>query len=146
MKRHYPEMPIPAVAAVISCGDRLLLVKRRNPPSAGKWSIPGGVQELGERTCHAVKREVREETGMEIDVLDLLEAGDVIRRDGDGRVAYHYLILYYLAVPRSGQLRAGDDVSDAGWFTLKEARTLDLPDGMMDILMRALHDTAQGLK
>lgn len=138
MKRHYPEMPVPAVAAVIYQQDQFLLVKRRNPPSAGRWSVPGGVQELGERTQEALKREVREETGLDIDVLDLVQAGDVIRWDDEGRIAYHYVILYYLAGPIGGQLQAGDDVSDVGWFTLEEAESRDLPEGMMDILLNVL--------
>jgi ADP-ribose pyrophosphatase YjhB (NUDIX family) len=136
-------MPVPAVAAVIYRADQLLLVKRRNPPSAGKWSIPGGVQEVGEQTHSAIKREVREETGIAVDVLDLLEAGDVIRRDANGRITYHYLILYYLAMPRGGLLCAGDDVSEVGWFTLDEARALDLADGMLEILLRAVREAAK---
>lgn len=143
MKRHYPDMPIPSVAAVILRDDQILLVKRRNPPSAGRWSIPGGVQEVGERTQEAVRREVWEETGLDIDVLGLSQAGDVIRDDAEGRIAYHYVILYYLAVPTGGRLRAGDDVSEVGWFTLKEAEALSLPTGMMDILLRAIHDKKQ---
>mgnify|MGYP006286181207 CR=1 FL=1 len=143
MKRHYPEVPVPAVAAVIYHADRWLLVKRRNPPSAGKWSVPGGVQEVGERVYEAVKREAREETGLAITRLELLEAGDVIRHDDEGRVAYHYVILYYLAVPVGGELRAGDDVSEVGWFTLDEVKTLRLPDGMMDILLNAAKETTR---
>jgi len=131
-------MPVPSVAAVILRGDQILLVKRRNPPSAGRWSIPGGVQEVGERTREAVKREVWEETGLDIDVLGLSQAGDVIRYDDEGRITYHYVILYYLAVSTGGRLQAGDDVSEVGWFTLKEAEVLSLPNGMMDILLRAL--------
>ncbi len=138
MKRHYPDMPVPAVAAVIYRNDQFLLVKRRNPPSAGRWSVPGGVQEVGERTREAIRREVREETGLVVDVLNLMQTGDVIRYDDDGRVAYHYLILYYLAVPTAGSLQAGDDVSDVGWFTLEEAQALSLPKGMLDILLSAL--------
>jgi len=142
MKRRYPEIPIPAVAAVIIDADRLLLAKRRNPPSADRWSVPGGVQEVGEEIHEAVRREAREETGLDVTDLELLMAGDLIRCDEEGRTAYHYVILYYLAVPEGGELRPGDDVSEVGWFTLEEARKLSLPAGMMDILLRAVGHNA----
>jgi ADP-ribose pyrophosphatase YjhB (NUDIX family) len=69
-------------------------------------------------------------------------AGDLIRGDDEGRTAYHYVILYYLAAPAGGELRPGDDVSEVGWFTLEEARELSLPTGMMDILLRAVERRA----
>jgi len=126
LRREYPEHPLAAVGAVIKKGGRVLLVKRRFEPSREKWSIPGGLVELGERVKDAVKREIYEEVGLKIRLIRLIDVVDNIVRDEDGRVRYHYIILDYLAVPKGGVLRWNEEALDIGWFTPNEAAKLNL--------------------
>ena len=89
MRREYPEAPIPGVAAVV-LDDGVLLVRRGREPARGRWGLPGGVVELGERAEEAVVREVLEETGIEVEPLKLVAVYDSIVRDEEGRVRFHY--------------------------------------------------------
>ncbi|MEM1994494.1 MAG: NUDIX hydrolase [Nitrososphaerales archaeon] len=126
MKREYPERPFAAVGAVIKKDGRVLLVKRRFEPSREKWSIPGGLVELGERVKDAVKREILEEVGLEIKLIKLIDVVDNITRDKDGRIRFHYILSDYLAAPKGGVLKGNEEVLDIGWFTPEEASKLNL--------------------
>ena len=126
MKREYPDAPIVAVAAVVLDGDRILLVKRAGEPGRGRWSIPGGVVKLGERLREAVVREVEEECGILVEVMDLLDVVETIVRDEEGRVRFHYVIVDFLARPLSGQLRASDDALEAAWVRLDDVPKMDI--------------------
>lgn len=118
-RREYPEVPIPGVGAVVlrrqdgQC--EVLLVRRRSEPMAGTWSLPGGAIELGETTREACAREVLEETGLTVRTIAEVESFDIILRDADGRVQFHYLIVDVLCHVISGELRAGEDASEAVW-------------------------------
>jgi ADP-ribose pyrophosphatase YjhB (NUDIX family) len=127
--REYPPRPIVGVGAVVLVEPDdegrtgspglvpapygVLLVKRRFEPLAGRWSLPGGAVETGERLVEALRREVEEETGLVVDVGPVVEVFDRILRDDEGRVRYHYVLVDYLCRPREGHLRAGSDVSEA---------------------------------
>ncbi len=126
MRREYPDAPVVAVAAVVLRDGKILLVRRAGEPGRGKWSIPGGVVKLGERLREAVVREVREECGILIEVVDLLDVFEVIVRDEEGRIRFHYVIVDFLARPLSGQLRASDDALEAAWVDLEEAPRMDI--------------------
>ncbi len=115
MAREYPEAPVAGVGGVVIRGDEVLLVRRAFPPRQGEWSLPGGRLELGESLVAAVRREVLEETGIEVEVGPLVEAFDRVHRDEAGRVRYHFVIVDYLCRPVGGTLRAGDDAADARW-------------------------------
>ncbi len=123
MGRVYPEYSIAAVGAVLISNSRILLVERAYPPGAGKWSIPGGVIEPGERLGEAAKRELREETGLEAEPLGVLWVLNNIVRDESGRVKYHYVIVDVLFDSNSlrGELKPGGDARAVSWFTLEEA-------------------------
>ena len=114
MSRSYPSHPVPGVGAVILDGDRVVLVRRGREPLKGFWSIPGGGLELGESLLDAVRREVREEVGLEIEVLGMVEIFERILRDGDQRVQYHYVLIDYFCKPAiSGRPRkAGEQIGD----------------------------------
>lgn len=113
---------------------RILLVRRGQEPAKGLWSIPGGRVEPGESDAAATARELREETGLDVDVGAL--AGAVERDAPDGSV---FVIRDYLCVPsgansRLVEVRAGDDADDAGWFTADEMRALDCSPGLVEAL------------
>ncbi len=115
MAREYPDQPVAGVGGIVLRGRDVLLVKRAFPPRAGEWSLPGGRLELGESLVDGVRREVREETGIEVEVGPLVEVFDRVHRDADGRVRYHFVIADYLCHPIGGALAAGDDAADARW-------------------------------
>lgn len=107
-------------------GDELLLVKRKSDPGRNLWSIPGGLVLLGERLTDAARREVKEETGLDVELTGLLGVFEVIRRDGEGRVEYHYVLVDYRGEVKGGDLAPGSDVGDAKWVKLSDVRSLPL--------------------
>lgn len=111
--RRYPERPVVGVGAVIVQDGRVVLIKRRFEPLAGQWSLPGGTLELGETLEAGVAREIREETGLEIEVGPVVDVFDRILLDPDQRVRYHFVLIDYLCRPIGGRLEAGSDVADA---------------------------------
>lgn len=126
MNREYPARPICGVGAVVWRDGRILLIRRGKPPRSGQWSLPGGAQRLGETLAAAAAREVREETGLEVAGLELLAAVDLVERDGDGRVRFHYTLVDFSADAPEGEATAGDDAAAVGWFTPGEVETLGL--------------------
>ena len=96
-------------------GGRALLIRRGSPPMVGQWSIPGGMLELGETLAEGVRRELAEETGLEVRVLDMIEVFERVERDPDGKLKYHYVIIDYLCEVIGGELRPGSDVTDVAW-------------------------------
>lgn len=137
MSREYPEHPRVGVGAVILDGGRVLLVKRGGQPSAGKWSLPGGLVELGETTVEAIAREVVEECGLSITIAGVAGVVDRVVRDDAGRVRYHYVLVDYLAHPKSQAVVAGSDAADARWVAVDEVARLDITDGLVDMIRRA---------
>jgi len=134
--REYPSLPVLAVAAIIVDNGEILLVKRANEPARGKWSPPGGVVELGESLVDAVRREVREECGLEIEVDGLLDVVEVVRRDSKGRIRFHYVILDYLARPTGGELRPGEDASEVRWIPLRELENYEITQSLRKLVER----------
>lgn len=116
--RSYPERPFVGIGALVFRGEEVLLIKRGKPPGEGQWSIPGGIQHLGETVREAARREVREETGLEIEVIDVIAVVDSIRRDAKGQVEYHYTLIDVLAEWRNGEAAAGDDAAAIAWVPL----------------------------
>lgn len=114
MHREFPLAPLVGVGAVIVHEGRVLLVQRGREPLKGRWSIPGGLIEVGEMLHEAVVREVREETGLEVEPVELVELLDRIHREGE-RVRYHYVIADYLCRVIGGTLKAADDADAVRW-------------------------------
>ena len=125
-KRDYPSSPRVAVGAVVFNENRVLLVKRDNPPGKGLWAIPGGRVKLGETLQVAAERETREETGVIIRAKDPIYTFDVIERDVRGRIRFHYVIVDLLADYISGQPNPGSDACDARWIAHPELDELAL--------------------
>lgn len=135
--RQYPARPVLGVGALIIEGDRILLVQRGHEPLKGYWSLPGGCVETGERLEEAMKREVREETGLEVEVFCLLEIFERIMADPDGRAEYHYVLIDYLCRPAGGTLAAADDADKAAWLTEAELDGLLITEGTPAVISKA---------
>jgi mutator protein MutT len=135
--RRYPSLPILGVGALIIENGRILLVERAREPLRDYWSLPGGVVETGERLEEALRREVREETGLEIENLSLFEIFERIMPDESGRTEYHYVLMDYLCRPAGGVLCAADDAGRVGWFSLDELGGLKITEGTVGVIARA---------
>ena len=132
IRREYPEGPLVGVGGVVIHQNQVLLVRRGKEPLKGKWSIPGGLVELGEQLEQAVRRELREETGIDVSPLKVLEVVDRVVRKGK-RVRYHYVIVDYACRLKRGRLEAGSDVFEAQWVPRK-----DLPRYRLDQKARSV--------
>jgi 8-oxo-dGTP diphosphatase len=115
--RLYPDRPIVGVLAVVLRGDKALVVRRANPPMAGRWGFPGGVLELGETVVEGAMRELFEETGVVADAIGPLTVIDTIDRDEEGRVRFHYTLVAVRGQWRSGEGVAADDADDVAWLS-----------------------------
>jgi ADP-ribose pyrophosphatase YjhB (NUDIX family) len=111
---------------VVWHGDRVLLVRRDKPPREGQWSLPGGAQQLGETLAETARREVGEEAGLEVEPGEIVATLDLIERDPDRRIRYHYTLIDFTAEATSPVLRPASDAADARWFTLPEVEKLGL--------------------
>jgi len=136
--RWYPTYPMVGVGALILREGRMLLVKRSKEPNKGKWSIPGGRLELGETIEEAVKREVFEECGVQIDIVRVLEVMDNIMRDDDGRISYHFVLIDMLANYLSGEPEAKSDADECRWVTPAELTELDMNPRLRAVIMREI--------
>jgi ADP-ribose pyrophosphatase YjhB (NUDIX family) len=132
LQRKYPEIPIPSVGAIIVGTKGILLVKRDKPPYKGLWNIVSGVINVGETQEEAVTREVREETGIEGEVMRFVETGDVIVKDNHGRMEYHFMVNVYLF----RALSENSDIMtlDTAWFHPQSLPAEDMVDSVYKAL------------
>jgi ADP-ribose pyrophosphatase YjhB (NUDIX family) len=119
MQREFPLAPLVAVGAVVVDEGRVLVVQRGSEPRKGQWALPGGLLELGESLAEGVAREVREETGLLVEPVELIELLDRIHRQGE-RVRFHYVIADYLCRVTGGELRAASDADAVRWVERAE--------------------------
>jgi 8-oxo-dGTP diphosphatase len=134
--RRYSEYPRVGVGVVVIHDRHLLMVKRGQEPNKGKWSIPGGLIELGETIYDAAGREVLEECSIKVEITQLLDTADNIVRDENGRVQYHYAIIDLLGRYVSGEARAQSDAGECRWVPIKELDSLDIVTTLRDMLKR----------
>ncbi len=135
--RHHPSAPVVAVGGLLVQGNRLLLV-RRHEPSKGAWTLPGGGVRLGERLVEALRREFREETGLEVEPEGVADAVDIIVREEKGAVAYHFVVIDYWVRQVGGQLRAASDAAEVGWFEVSALPEPEMPPGSYPAIVRML--------
>jgi ADP-ribose pyrophosphatase YjhB (NUDIX family) len=138
MSREYPENPLIGVGTVIIQDNRILLIRRGQPPLLGEWSLPGGVLECGETLREAAVREAREETSLTVETADLLGVYERIIRADDGRVRYHYVLIDFLCRTVAGDLQAASDAADVRWFTREELPALKLSADTVEVIHKGL--------
>ncbi len=138
MNREYPDHPFVGVGAVIVRDNRVLLIRRGQAPLLGEWSLPGGVLECGETLREATIREAREETGLAVEVGEMLGVYERVIRGEDARVRYHYVLIDFLCRPAAGELKAASDAAEAGWFTRDELPPLNLAYDANDVVRKGL--------
>ena len=138
--REYPARPIVGVGAVILTDGPVgvVLIKRRYQPLAGRWSLPGGTVEVGETLEAALVREIKEETGLDIDVGPVVEVFDRILRDEHGRVQFHFVLVDYLCRATGGALQHGSDVDDAIVADPASLAAFNLTEKALAVIERAL--------
>jgi 8-oxo-dGTP diphosphatase len=138
MKREYPEHPFIGVGAVIVRDGRVLLIRRGQAPLLGEWSLPGGALECGESLRDAAVREAQEETGLTVEVAEMLGVYERVIRSDDGRVRYHYVMIDFLCRPVFGHAKAGSDAAQVGWFCREELPALGLTRDASDVVTKGL--------
>ena len=136
--REYPERPIVGVGAVVIDGDRVVLVKRANEPLKGEWSLPGGAVDVGETLEDAIRREVREETGLAVEVGPIVDVLDRIRYDLDGRVRFHYILVEFLCRPTGGELLCASDAADAAWADGPDLTRYDVAEATISVITKGI--------
>lgn len=142
MGKEYPDRPVVGVGGVVIEDGRALLIKRGSEPLLGQWSIPGGTLEIGETLQEGVARELLEETGLEVEVLDMIEVFDRIFPEPEAggntaRPRYHYVIVDYLCERRGGEAKAGSDVTDVAYAREDELGKFHLTSTAERVLRRA---------
>jgi 8-oxo-dGTP diphosphatase len=134
MKREYPDRPLVGVGGVVVHRNRVLIIRRGGEPLKGQWSIPGGLVELGEDLISGVKRELKEETGLSVEPLEVIEVFDRIVRKGK-RVRYHYVIVDFACRLKGGRLKPASDVVDARWVRRQDLPQYDLSEKATSVIL-----------
>jgi len=137
LQRDYPDRPLVGLGAVIVRDREVVLVRRASEPLRGKWSLPGGMLELGETLRQGIAREVLEETGLRVRVEQVLDVFDSIVPDATGRTQFHYVLIDFLCVPLGGELRAGSDVSEVVWAAVDELKRFGLTENAVAVIGKA---------
>ncbi len=135
----YPDRPRVAVGAIVFKGERILLVQRGKPPAEGYWAIPGGSVEIGESLQQAAQREILEETGVSIHAREPVFTFDIIEKDADGSVRFHYVVVDVMADYMEGTLRPAGDAADARWVSSGELSRMKVSPATLDLLKERFH-------
>jgi ADP-ribose pyrophosphatase len=126
--------PVLGVSVLVQREGKVLLVQRGRPPAAGYWAFPGGRVELGEKLAEAAAREVQEETGLQVEIGDLIDRAEIIRRDEGGAIEAHFVVMVFAGRYVAGTPRAGDDAAEAEWLAPDAAIRLNLTEDTARIL------------
>jgi ADP-ribose pyrophosphatase YjhB (NUDIX family) len=144
MIREYPNRPIVGVGVVVLESTKVLMIRRAKNPRQGKWSLPGGAQELGETVYDAAQREVLEETGLSVKILGIVDVIDSIQKDDLGKIQYHYTLIDFVALNIGSSIpKAGSDASEVAWMTMEEISNLDLWSETIRIINLAIKQASE---
>lgn len=137
--------PRAAVSAIIVEHGRVLMIRRGHEPGAGWLTFPGGKVEWGETAEQALVREVLEETGLQVQPLQLLACSDLLQRDADGKLLQHFVILTWSCRRTGGSLRAGSDAAETLWLDAGQIiQARDMPDNVRKLGLQALGHKVAG--
>ena len=135
--RLYPQRPYLAVSAAILRDGKVLIVRRARKPALGVYTLPGGVVEAGETLEEAVRREVREETALDIEPVALAGHREVIIRDAQARTERHFVILCFASRWLSGEPQLNDELDEARWIDPQELAGFKTTEGLAEIVAAA---------
>ena len=127
--------PQVAVGAVVFKDDKVLMVKRSNPPAKGMWAVPGGKINPGETMQQALIREIKEETGLDIEVREIVYVFDVIQYDDNDHISFHYVIIDFSCELQGGKLKAGDDALEVRWVSKKDLNQMNINEKTKTMLL-----------
>ncbi len=136
--RRRPARPVLGVGAIVVESGRVLLVERGREPLKGSWSLPGGAVETGERLEEAIRREVREETGLDVEPVRMVEVFERIMPDAEGKTEYHYVLIDDLCRGTGGALLAASDAARARWTPCEELTEMRMTPGTLDVIRKAM--------
>ena len=142
MKREYPDTPLVGIGAIIIEDQRVVLVKRGHAPLQGKWSIPGGVLEVGETLRKAVVREVREEAALAHRARRIAGSFRRVIPDEQGKMRYHYVLIDFLCRRATGELKARGDAAEVGWFRKDQLSGLELARETEEVILKGFEKAA----
>lgn len=137
MSREYSAVPLVGVGTIVFKGNKVLLVKRGAEPAYGKWSVPGGMLDLGESLRDAAAREAKEETGLDVAVGPMVDVVERVIRDESGQIRYHFIIVDFAARWVKGEPKAASDALEARWVDLEELEELETTEGLVPVIRRA---------
>ena len=138
MAREYPAHPVVGVGAVVVRDGKALIIKRAHEPRKGEWSLPGGLLELGESLQDAAQREIKEETGLDVDVGPVIETFDRVHRDDHGRIRYHFVIVDFVCWSNRGVAVPGSDAEGVAWVTPEEIDVYEVNAHAKAVILRGL--------
>jgi 8-oxo-dGTP diphosphatase len=138
MAREYPAHPVVGVGAVVVRDGKALIIKRAHEPRKGEWSLPGGLLELGESLQDAARREIKEETGLDVEVGPVIETFDRVHRDDHGRIRYHFVIVDFVCWSNGGVAMPGSDAEGVAWVTPEEIDVYQVNAHAKAVILRGL--------
>jgi len=136
LNRLYPEQPLVGIGAIIICNGKILLEKRKGEPGRDKWTVPGGLVELGESAEQTVMREVKEETNLEVEQPELVDVVNSVTTDENGKIKYHFVIVDYFVKLKGGTLKVADDAAELRWVEFSEVEKYDLTKTFREFFRR----------
>jgi len=142
-RREFPDRPLVGVGGVVIRNGRALLIRRASPPLQDQWSIPGGLLEVGETLREGVRRELLEETAIEVRVLELVEVFERIGLDAGGKAKHHFVVLDYLCEALRGEACAGSDAAEVAWAAPDELAKYSLGEATTQVILRAFEMARQ---
>ncbi len=132
-RREYPEHPLVGAGGLIHKDGAILLIKRKFEPNKGRWSLPGGLVEVGEDPAEAARREVREELGVEVEMEGLFQVANEVIRDDAGKVRFHFVLIDYLMTLRSDRITLNEESEEYRWFNAGDVERLNTSDNTKNV-------------